>query len=110
MKKSVARARQGIDERPTVMLILGVGRTPFTFLPNSWGGDIVTKAGGQLLTAAIAGLSEADLQRIVDPQRNRTLRYSILHGLHDEAGHQGEIWLLRKLHGRQTAAATSTGS
>ena len=46
MKRSVAAARKGITEHPTVMLILGVGRTPFIFLPNSWGGDIVTKAGG----------------------------------------------------------------
>jgi hypothetical protein len=27
----------------------------------------------------------------------RTVRYAILHGLHDEACHSGEIWLLRKL-------------
>ena len=62
------------------------------------------------LTAAIAALSSEQLDRIADPQKNRTLRYSILHGLHDEAGHQGEIWLLRKLHAKQAAAATSTGS
>jgi iron complex transport system substrate-binding protein len=53
MKKSVRGARKGIEERPTVMLILGVGRTPFTFLPNSWGGDLVTKAGGELLTGGV---------------------------------------------------------
>ena len=62
------------------------------------------------LTAAIGALSSEQLDRIVDPQKSRTLRYSILHGLHDEAGHQGEIWLLRKLHARQAAAATSAGS
>ena len=62
------------------------------------------------LTAAVAALPPQRLDEVVDPQRNRTLRYSILHGLHDEAGHQGEIWLLRKLHARQAAAATSTGS
>ena len=62
------------------------------------------------LLEAIAPLSSQQLDQIVDPQRSRTLRYSILHGLHDEAGHQGEIWLLRKLHGRQAAAATSAGS
>ena len=28
---------------------------------------------------------------------NRTVRYAILHALHDEACHGGEIWLLRKL-------------
>jgi hypothetical protein len=62
------------------------------------------------LTAAIATLPPDRLDRIVDPAKNRTLRYSILHGLHDEAGHQGEMHLLRKLYGKQTAAATSTGS
>ena len=33
-----------------MLLILGVGRTPFAFLPNSWGGDMVRNAGGTLLT------------------------------------------------------------
>jgi iron complex transport system substrate-binding protein len=64
MKKSVAQARRGIKERPTVMLILGVGRTPFVFLPNSWGGDLVTKAGGQLLTGGVT--SSSGFERISD--------------------------------------------
>jgi iron complex transport system substrate-binding protein len=64
MKKSVAQARKGISSHPTVMLILGVGRTPFVFLPNSWGGDIVTKAGGQLLTGGVE--SNSGFERISD--------------------------------------------
>jgi iron complex transport system substrate-binding protein len=64
MKRSVAAARKGIEERPTVMLILGVGRTPFTFLHNSWGGDIVTKAGGRLLTGGVT--SSSGFERISD--------------------------------------------
>jgi iron complex transport system substrate-binding protein len=64
MKKSVAQARRGIRSRPTVMLILGVGRTPFTFLPNSWGGDIVTKAGGRLLTGGVT--SSSSFERVSD--------------------------------------------
>ena len=35
MKKSVAQAREGIKEHPTVMLILGVGRTPSPFFPTA---------------------------------------------------------------------------
>jgi hypothetical protein len=68
--------------------------------------DVITALREQLprLSAAIAALSAAQLDRIVDPARNRTLRYSILHGLHDEAGHQGEMWLLRKIVGARTAA------
>ena len=87
---------------------------PATVSPGAWPAlsDVVHCLREQLerLTAAIETLTPDRLDRIVDPGKNRTLRYSILHGLHDEAGHQGEIHLLRKLYGRQTAAATSTGS
>jgi iron complex transport system substrate-binding protein len=64
MRKEVEAAEKGIKARPKVMLILGVGRTPFTFLPNSWGGDIVTKAGGVLLTGGAS--SGSGLERISD--------------------------------------------
>jgi len=64
MKEGVAQARKGIERHPSVMLILGVGRTPFVFLPNSWGGDVVTKAGGQLLTGGVE--SSSGFERISD--------------------------------------------
>jgi len=64
MRKNVNAARKGIQERPKVMLILGVGRSPFTMLPNSWGGDIVTKAGGELLTGGVK--STSGFERISD--------------------------------------------
>jgi iron complex transport system substrate-binding protein len=64
MKKQVARARREIESQPRVMLILGVGRTPFVFLPNSWGGDLVTKAGGELLTGGVE--SGSGFERISD--------------------------------------------
>jgi ABC-type Fe3+-hydroxamate transport system substrate-binding protein len=64
MKKSVAGARKDIEEHPTVMLILGVGRTPFVFLASSWGGDLVTKAGGELLTGGVE--SDSGFERISD--------------------------------------------
>jgi iron complex transport system substrate-binding protein len=64
MRKQVEAAAAGVEKRPKVMLILGVGRTPFTFLPNSWGGDIVTKAGGVLLTGGVS--SSSGFERISD--------------------------------------------
>jgi DinB superfamily len=66
--------------------------------------EVVAQLRSQLerLIAAIEPLSSQQLERIIDPTRNRTVRYNILHGLHDEASHQGEIWLLRKL--QQTPA------
>lgn len=55
----------------------------------------------QRLTATIETLTDSQLSKIVDQAKSRTLRYSILHGLHDEAGHQGEIYLLKKMWGKR---------
>ena len=49
------------------------------------------------LRRVIEGLTEAQLSRELLGRGNNTARYAILHGLHDEACHSGEIWLLRKL-------------
>ena len=62
------------------------------------------------LTAAVGALSPEQLEGVGDPKRNRRMRHTILHGLHDEANHQGEMYLLRKIQGRQQAVRTSTGS
>lgn len=64
MRKAAQAATKGISERPKVMLILGVGRTPFTMLPNSWGGDVISKAGGELLTGGVS--SGSGFERISD--------------------------------------------
>ena len=65
MRKQRRRRRaRGSRSARRVMLILGVGRTPFTFLPNSWGGDIVAKAGGELLTGGVT--SSSGFERISD--------------------------------------------
>ena len=49
------------------------------------------------LTDLIKNLHVERLDSVIDAERNRTLRYSMLHGLHDEACHCGEIQLLKKL-------------
>ena len=61
------------------------------------------------LTDVLGALTPRQLEQVVDPPR--TLRFSILHGLHDEAIHQGEMYLLRKMYAeRQSAAAASRGA
>lgn len=50
MRRQIRKKTRAIRKRPKVMLILGVGRTPYTFLGNSWGGQLVKRAGGRLLT------------------------------------------------------------
>ena len=54
------------------------------------------------LTAAITALSAQQLDQVIDVQHGTTLRYDIVHGLHDEANHQGEIWLLRKVYAKRS--------
>lgn len=51
--RGIKQARAGIRKRPKVLVVLGVGRSTVAFLPNSWGGDIVGYAGGELLTAGL---------------------------------------------------------
>lgn len=64
LKRQVADARKGIRKRPRVLLILGVGRTPFVFLRNSWGGNLVVNAGAQLVTGGVR--SKSGFARISD--------------------------------------------
>ena len=49
------------------------------------------------LRQVIEGLGEEQLSGPVPGKTHRTVRSAIVHGLHDEACHSGEIWLLRKL-------------
>ena len=53
------------------------------------------------VSGLIQKLNEDHLKTIVDPTKGKTLRYNIIHAFHDEANHQGEIWLLKKLVTKQ---------
>ena len=65
--------------------------------------DVATALREQLprLIDAIRGLSPEQLDEELGPPHDASRRYLIVHGLHDEANHQGEIWLLRKMCGRR---------
>jgi iron complex transport system substrate-binding protein len=64
LQQQIAAARKGIRKRPRTLVVLGVGRTPFVMLRNSWGGDIVSKAGASLVTAGAS--SSSGFARISD--------------------------------------------
>jgi hypothetical protein len=49
------------------------------------------------LRAVIAELTEDQLDSPLRERPDTSVRYRILHALHDEACHTGEIWLLRKM-------------
>jgi iron complex transport system substrate-binding protein len=54
LERQVQGATRGIRKRPRTLVVLGVGRTPFVMLPNSWGGSIVKKAGARLVTGGVS--------------------------------------------------------
>ena len=64
LKRQIAGARKGIRRHPRTLVVLGVGRTPFVMLRNSWGGDIVSRAGARLVTAGVT--SKSGFARISD--------------------------------------------
>lgn len=66
MKRETRRATAGIRKRPKVLLLLGVGQTPFTFLKNSWGGQIMKAAGGRMITGGAT--SSGGFARISDEE------------------------------------------
>ena len=77
----VASATRGIRKRPRVLLILGIGRVPYAFLANSWGGDIVSRAGGRLLTDGLrAGDGFARISNETVVQRNPDIIIAVPHG------------------------------
>jgi len=51
IERRISVATRNKTSRPRVMVVLGVGRTPYVFLGNSWGGDILQRAGARLVTA-----------------------------------------------------------
>lgn len=69
--------------------------------PDRWPplADVVEELQAQhrRLRSLLAGLGEPELAQNSAGNPGRTVRSSIVHGIHDEACHSGEIWLLRKL-------------
>jgi iron complex transport system substrate-binding protein len=81
IEADVAAAKRGITRRPRVLVILGVGRTPFAMLANSWGGDVVAQAGGRLLTAGLRSPSgSARISDEIVVQRNPDIIIAVPHG------------------------------
>jgi len=74
-------ARRVKVSHPRVLVVLGVGRAPYAMLPSSWGGDLITQAGGTLLTSGLK--SDGGFARISDEEvvvRNPQVIIAVPHG------------------------------
>ena len=74
---------------------------PSNIPPDRWPTleDVVGELQSQRprLRRVLAGLTEEQLTAAVPRKPQRSVRNLIIHALHDEACHAGEIWLLRKI-------------
>ncbi len=62
-----------VTQRQSVLLLLGVGRSPQAFMPSTWGGSIINAAGGRLITGGVtdsSGFARISDEAIIaaDPQ------------------------------------------
>ena len=76
----IVKSEAGIRRRPKVLALLGVGRTPYAFLENSWGGDVLRRAGARLLTAGLranGGLARISNETVV--KRNPDIIIAVPH-------------------------------
>jgi ABC-type Fe3+-hydroxamate transport system substrate-binding protein len=81
IEADVSAAKRGITRRPRVLVILGVGRTPYAMLANSWGGDVVAQAGAQLLTNGLSAPSgTARISDEIVVQRDPDVIIAVPHG------------------------------
>ncbi len=93
--RQINRATSGISSSPRVLMILGVGETPYAFLADSWGGDLIERAGGDLLTDGLSNDGGDDLlvqggyAQISDEQiiaMNPDVIIAVPHGRADDLG------------------------
>jgi len=77
----IATAKKRAIRHPSVLLVLGVGRTPYAFLENSWGGDVIKQAGGRLITKGLknsGGFARISNEYVID--QNPDIIIAVPHG------------------------------
>ena len=108
IERRVARATAAVSRRPRVLLILGVGRTSYAMLANSWGGDVVRHAGGRLLTQGLrAGNGYARISDETVVARNPDVIIAVPHGDAKDIGRLARY--LRTKPGWRTTRAARRG-
>lgn len=77
----IRAASRGVRRHPSVLVVLGVGRTSYAFLANSWGGDVIRWAGGRLITGGLrAGGGYARISDEFVVARNPDVIIAVPHG------------------------------
>ncbi|MCB0863043.1 MAG: ABC transporter substrate-binding protein [Solirubrobacterales bacterium] len=87
MKKRVNRATKPTTKHPKILVVLGIGTTAMAFLKNSWGGQLVRAAGGNLVTGGATNSGGfARLSDEVVVAQNPDIIVVVPHGNSDDIG------------------------
>lgn len=109
-RQAIATAQKRAKRHPRVLLVLGVGRTPYAFLANSWGGDVVKQAGGTLITGGMknsGGFARIQNEFVVDQKPDVIV--AVPHGTTDAAGRRELATFLRTNPAWQDTPAVKAG-
>jgi iron complex transport system substrate-binding protein len=66
-------AQAGITKHPRVLLVMGLAQYTLAILGNSWGGDIITAAGGTLVTKDIKPIAGSGEDAVVGNLSNEAV-------------------------------------
>jgi iron complex transport system substrate-binding protein len=66
-------AQSGITKHPRVLLVMGLAQYTLAILGNSWGGDIITAAGGNLVTKDIKPIAGSGQDAVVGNLSNEAV-------------------------------------
>lgn len=88
IQNQIRNSTRGISgARPKVLVVLGIGNTAMAFLHNSWGGQIIKRAGGNLVTGgATSGGGFARLSDEVVVAQNPDIIVVVPHGTTQDIG------------------------
>ncbi|MDQ5894038.1 MAG: iron complex transport system substrate-binding protein [Actinomycetota bacterium] len=91
IRNRIRIATRNITKRPRVLVVLGIGNTAMAFLGNSWGGELVTKAGGNLVTGGASNTGGfARLSDEVVVAENPDVIVAVPHGNADDLSEVAE--------------------
>lgn len=91
IRNRIRIATRNITKRPRVLVVLGIGNTAMAFLRNSWGGQLVTQAGGSLITGGATNTGGfARLSDEVVVAENPDIIVAVPHGNADDLSEVAE--------------------
>lgn len=73
VQRAYRAAQTGIEKRPRVLLVMGLAQYTLAMLGNSWGGDVIAAAGGDLVTKNVKPIATTSEGAVVGNLSNEAV-------------------------------------